>query len=81
MLKRVDNAVFNAFNDVKTNSWSAGFNILDLKAGGVGYAMDENNAKLVDDGMKMAVEAAADSIKSGAVKVHNYMDDSACPAG
>ena len=66
---------------VKTNSWSAGFNILDLKAGGVGYAMDENNAKLVDDGMKMAVEKAADAIKSGTVKVHNYMDDSACPAG
>ena len=80
MLKRVDNAVYNAFMDVKNDKWSAGFNVLDLKAGGVGYAMDENNAKLVDADMKSAVEAAEESIKSGSVKVHDYMSDSSCPA-
>ncbi len=79
MLKRVDNAVYNAFMDVKNDKWSAGFNVLDLKAGGVGYAMDENNAKLVDADMKAAVDAAADGIKSGKILVHNYMDDSKCP--
>ena len=80
MLKRVDNAVYNAFMDVKDGKWSAGFNILGLKEGGVGYAMDDNNAKLVDADMKAAVDGAADKIKSGDVKVHNYMDDSKCPA-
>ena len=79
MLKRVDNAVFNAFMDVKNDKWSAGFNVLGLKEGGVGYAMDENNAKLVDDDMKKAVMMAEESITSGKVKVHNYMDDSKCP--
>ena len=79
MLKRVDNAVFNAFMDVKNDKWSAGFNVLGLKEGGVGYAMDENNAKLVDDDMKKAVTMAEESITSGKVKVHNYMDDSKCP--
>ena len=81
MLKRVDNAVYNAFMDVKNGKWSTGFNVLDLKAGGVGYAMDENNKSLVDAEMQAAVEAAAESIKSGSVKVHDYMSDSACPAG
>ena len=67
--------------DVKNDNWSAGFNILDLKAGGVGYAMDANNEKLVDADMKAAVEKASSDITSGAVKVHNYMSDSTCPAG
>ena len=80
MLKRVDNAVYNAFMDVKNDKWSAGFNVLDLKAGGVGYAMDDNNKSLVDADMQAAVDAASESIKSGAVKVHDYMSDSACPA-
>jgi len=81
MLKRVDNAVYAAFSDVKNDKWSTGFNILGLKEDGVGYAMDENNAKLVDAEMQAAVDAAAEGIKSGSIKVHNYMDDSACPAG
>lgn len=80
MLKRVDNAVYNAFMDVKNDKWSAGFNILDLKAGGVGYAMDDNNAKLVSPDMKAAVEKAEADITSGSVKVHDYMSDSNCPA-
>lgn len=81
MLKRVDNAVYNAFMDVKNDNWSTGFNVLDLKAGGVGYAMDDNNKSLVDGDMQAAVEAASDAIKSGSVKVHDYMSDSNCPAG
>lgn len=81
MLKRVDNAVFNAFMDVKNDSWSTGFNVLGLKEGGVGYAMDSNNEKLVDAGMQAAVDAASEGIKSGSIKVHDYMSDSKCPAG
>ncbi len=80
MLKRVDNAVYNAFMDVKNDSWSTGFNVLDLKAGGVGYAMDDNNKNLVDADMQAAVDAASSDITSGKVKVHDYMSDSACPA-
>lgn len=80
MLKRVDNAVYDAFMDVKDDKWSAGFDVKGLKEDGVGYAMDDNNKPLVDDEMVQAVSAAAEKIKSGEVKVHNYMDDSACPA-
>ncbi|MEM9734805.1 MAG: BMP family ABC transporter substrate-binding protein [Pseudomonadota bacterium] len=81
MLKRVDNAVYNAFMDVKNDKWSAGFNVLNLAAGGVGYAMDDNNKSLVDADMKAAVEKAEADITSGAVKVHDFMSDNNCPAG
>ncbi|MDP1575986.1 MAG: BMP family ABC transporter substrate-binding protein, partial [Cypionkella sp.] len=58
-----------------------GINVMDLKAGGVGYAMDENNAKLVTPEMQAAVDAAAEKIKSGELVVHDYMSDNTCPAG
>jgi len=79
MLKRVDVAVYNAFMDVKDDKWTSSFYVLGLKEGGVGYAMDDNNKPLVTDDIKAAVEKASADIISGAVKVHNYMDDNACP--
>jgi basic membrane protein A len=41
--------------------------------------MDENNAKLVTDEMKAAVEKAKADIIAGTVQVHDYMSDNACP--
>ncbi len=77
MLKRVDNAVYEAFKegvDLKP-----GVNVMDLKSEGVGYALDENNAALVTPEMKAAVDAAAAKIISGEIKVHDYMSDDSCP--
>jgi basic membrane protein A len=54
---------------------------MDLKAGGVDYAMDDNNKDLVTPEMKAAVDAAAEKIKSGELVVHDYMSDNTCPAG
>lgn len=79
MLKRVDVAVYSAFKDVQDDNWSTGFSVLGLKEGGVDYAMDENNAALVNDEMKAAVEAAKADIISGKVEVHDYMSDNTCP--
>ena len=42
MMKRVDNAVYDAFKEGA--DLKPGINVMDLKAGGVDYAMDENNA-------------------------------------
>lgn len=78
MLKRVDVAVYNAFKEGA--DLKPGINVLDLKGDGVGYAMDENNAKLVTPEMTAAVEAAAAKIKSGELVVHDYMSDDTCPA-
>ena len=78
MMKRVDVAVYNAFKEGA--DLQAGMQVLDLKAEGVGYAMDENNAVLVTPEMKAAVDAAAEKIKSGELVVHDYMSDNTCPA-
>jgi basic membrane protein A len=78
MMKRVDNAVYAAF--IEGDKLAAGMSVMDLKAGGVDYAMDENNAALVTAEMKAAVDAAAEKIKSGELVVHDYMSDETCPA-
>jgi basic membrane protein A and related proteins len=78
MVKRVDNAVHDIFKEGA--DMKPGINVMDLTAGGVDVAMDENNASLVTDDMKAAVTAAADKIKSGEITVHDYSTDNICPA-
>jgi basic membrane protein A len=78
MLKRVDNAVYEAMKagtDLET-----GFNVMGIANGGIDYAMDEHNASLVSDEMKMKVDAAKAAIASGELAVHDYMSDNTCPA-
>jgi basic membrane protein A and related proteins len=78
MVKRVDTAVFEAFK--AGADLEPGIAVMDLKAGGVDYALDEYNKDLVTDAMHAEVQAAADKIKSGELVVHDYMADNACPA-
>ncbi|MGB3147970.1 MAG: BMP family ABC transporter substrate-binding protein [Paracoccaceae bacterium] len=78
MMKRVDNAVYEAFSEGE--NLAPGFSVMGLANDGVGYAIDENNAALVSDDMKAAVDAAAEKIKSGEIVVHDYMSDDSCPA-
>ena len=79
MVKRVDVAVYNAFKDAQDDKFTAGFNNLGLKEGGVDYAMDDNNKDLVTADMKAAAEKAKADIIAGTVTVHDYMSDNACP--
>ena len=78
MLKRVDNAVYQAMTDGP--GMEKGFNVMGIANGGVGYAMDEFNASLVTPEMQAQVDAAADKIASGELSVHDYMTDDSCPA-
>jgi len=78
MLKRVDNAVYEAFKEGE--AMTTGVNVMDLAAGGVDYALDEHNAALVTDEMKAKVDEAKAKIISGELKVHDYMSDETCPA-
>ncbi len=73
MLKRVDVAVVNV-----AKAFKPGLTVLGLKEGGVDYAMDEHNAKLVSADMKKKVEAIRADIVSGKIKVADYMADNAC---
>lgn len=78
MLKRVDNAVYDAFmagEDLET-----GFNVMGVGNGGVGYALDEFNAELITAEMQAAVDEAAAAIASGELSVHDYTSDESCPA-
>ena len=79
MLKRVDVAVYNAFADGASGDFSTGFSVLGLAEEGVGWAMDENNASLITDDMKMAVDEASAKIIGGEVAVHDYTADESCP--
>ena len=74
MVKRVDVAVTNLFK--KTNP--VALTVLGLKEGGVDYALDKNNEKLVTADMKKKVDAAKADIIAGKIKVADYMADNAC---
>jgi basic membrane protein A len=73
MVKRVDVAVANSFRKHK-----AGVTSLGLKEGGVDYAIDKNNEKLVTPDMKAKVDAAKADIISGKIKVVDYMAANKC---
>jgi basic membrane protein A len=73
MLKRVDVAVYNV-----SKAHKPGVSVLGLKEGGVDYALDKNNEKLVSADMKKKVDAAKADIISGKIKVADYMADNAC---
>ncbi|HET9821845.1 MAG TPA: BMP family ABC transporter substrate-binding protein [Burkholderiaceae bacterium] len=73
MVKRVDTAVYNSFKAHKPGVTSLG-----LKEGGVDYALDQHNAKLVGADMKAKVDAAKADIVSGKIKVVDYMANNAC---
>jgi len=73
MVKRVDTAVYNS-----ANKTTPGLTVLGLKEGGVDYAMDQYNEKLVSADMKKKVDAAKADIIAGKIKVADYMADNAC---
>ena len=78
MLKRVDVAAYNVFKSAKDGNWKSGIQVLGLAEDGVGWALDEHNAKLVSAAMKARVESVRADIIAGKIKVHDYMSDSKC---
>jgi basic membrane protein A len=77
MLKRVDNAVYDAF--MAGTALEPGLVEMNLASGGVGYSMDEFNAGLVSAEMQAAVDKAAAEIIAGSLVVHDYVADGTCP--
>jgi basic membrane protein A len=78
MVKRVDVAAYNLFNDAKNGKFKGGIQALGLAEGGVDWALDKYNEKLITPEMKKAVEAAKADIITGKIKVHDYMSDNTC---
>ena len=79
MLKRVDNAVFDVFSK-GVDGFEAGVSVMSLENDGVGYAVDENNEKLISADMKSAVDAARQDIIDGKINVVAYYENDSCPA-
>jgi basic membrane protein A len=79
MVKRVDVAVYNAFKDGKDGKFTPGLQVLGLAQDGVGYALDDNNARLITPEMKTAAEKAKADIIAGTIKVTDYMAANSCP--
>jgi basic membrane protein A and related proteins len=79
MLKRVDVAVYGTLQDARGGKWTPGVVRYTLKEDGVGWALDDNNKALITPAMQAAVDKAAADIKSGALTVHDYTSNSACP--
>jgi basic membrane protein A len=78
MVKRVDLAAYNTYDQAMNDKWKAGVTVLGLAEGGVDWALDDNNANLVTAEMKTKMDAIRADIVSGKVSVHDYMSNNSC---
>jgi basic membrane protein A and related proteins len=69
LLKRVDNAVYEAFAAARAGTWQPGVRSLGLAEHGVDYAMDDNNKTLVPLAMRDKAEAARAEIIAGRIRL------------
>jgi len=74
MLKRVDQAVFAACQDVKAGKFTGGVSRFGLKNGGIDYAVDENNAKILTAEMRKTLDGLKADIIAGKIKVPDYYE-------
>jgi len=73
MVKRVDNAVYDAVKEVLEGKFVGGFHVFGLDKDGVAYAMDKNNEKLIPGDVILKVEEAKKDIINGKIKVTDAM--------
>ena len=78
MVKRVDVAAYNAFKSAQDGTWEPGIQNLGLAEGGVDWALDEYNAELITEEMKVAVDEARAGIAAGEIVVQDYMAEGRC---
>lgn len=72
MLKRVDVAVYTAFNDAKNGSWTPGQQSLGLAEEGVDYALDDNNRTVLTPEIEAKLNEAKQAIIEGKLEVKDY---------
>jgi len=79
MVKRVDLAIYDSFMQMKNGQWKPGVVYKGLKEGGVDWALDKDNRKVVTPEIEKRVNEAKSNIINGKVKVHDYRVTSTCP--
>ncbi|MBV8125096.1 MAG: BMP family ABC transporter substrate-binding protein [Paucibacter sp.] len=80
MVKHVDNAVYDSFTSMKNGTWKAGVTAKGLKEGGVDWALDKDNRKLITPEIEKRVLGARKDIIDGKVKVIDIRSGANCPA-
>ena len=78
LVKHVDRAVYQAYAAARDGHWRPGVSVLGLKEGGLDWALDAHNAKLISADMKAKVDLAKAAIIDGRIRVHDYMADNKC---
>ncbi|MGL5226110.1 MAG: BMP family lipoprotein [Aeromonas sp.] len=78
MVKSVGLAAYQSWDDAAKGKWKAGVKNLGLAEGGVDWALDKHNEKLITPAMKAKLAAIKAEIIAGKVTVHNYMSDNTC---
>ena len=73
MVKRVDNAVYQIVRDRVEGRFQGGIHVYGLDNEGIGYAMDQYNAKLIPPDVIREVEEAKKKIIRGEIKVTDAM--------
>ncbi|WP_067515484.1 BMP family lipoprotein [Endozoicomonas ascidiicola] len=78
MVKRVDVAVYKAFEDVANDNFTSGLQVLGLKEEGVDWALDEFNQPLLDETVVAQINSLKQEIIDGKISVHNWEDTQSC---
>ena len=73
MVKRVDNAVYDAVKEVLSGKFEGGFHVFGLEKDGVAYSMDEHNKGLIPEDVLKRVEESKAKIVGGEIKVTDAM--------
>jgi basic membrane protein A len=79
MVKHVDNATYEAFMKARSGQFTPGITYEGLKEGGVDWALDKDNRKVVTPEIEKRVSAARADIISGKIKVVDYRAAGSCP--
>ncbi|QBE62898.1 BMP family lipoprotein [Pseudoduganella lutea] len=79
MVKRVDNAVYDSFMQMKNGTWKGGVTAKGIKEGGVDWALDANNRKVISPDIEKRVLGVRKDIIDGKTKVIDIRSGAACP--
>lgn len=73
MVKRVDNAVYDAVKETLENRFKGGFHVFGLDKDGVAYSLDQYNKPLIPQDVLIKVDGAKGKIIAGDIKVTDAM--------
>ena len=73
MVKRVDNAVYDAVKEVLEGQFKGGFHEFGLDKDGVAYALDQYNQEIIPEEVLSKVNEVKDKIVTGEIKVTDAM--------